>query len=278
MFRLNFKIAFRSLIRFKSISLINVAGLGIGISSCFLLLLYVSYERGFDKQFQDSDRIFLAMINLYDADGSVLRTIDQTQNVLAAELKSSFPEVVETARLTDSYPRLIQVGQNTLKLNSRYTDPAIFDLFNYAFLTGNPKLALSDPNSIVLTESAAMQLFGSTQVLNKSVRFEAQAILKVTGVIKDLPANITYDFQALTPWKLFENLNVWPKTPAWGNHNYYTLLNLKDNSSVQAINDKLRGLIKRNLKLAKEDVFLYPLTDIHLHDTFINGKPAGGRI
>jgi putative ABC transport system permease protein len=278
MFRLNFKIALRSLMRYKSVSLINIAGLGIGISSCLLLLLYVSYESGYDKHFKDSERLYQAMVNLYDVDGGVLRTIDQTQNVLAASLKSEFPDVEESARITDSYPRLLQAGENSIKLSSRYADPSILKLFDFKFLSGNPVKALNDPNSVVLTESVANQLFGSAQVLNRSVRFEDQVDLKVSGVIKDLPANTTYNFQILTPWKLFENLNEWPKTPNWGNHNYYTLVRLKTNSDVSLLNEKLKGLVQRNLKLAKEDIFLYPLNDLHLHGTFVNGQPNGGRI
>jgi putative ABC transport system permease protein len=278
MFRLNFKIALRSLMRYKSVSLINIAGLGIGISSCLLLLLYVSYESNYDKHFKDSERLYQAMVNLYDVDGGVLRTIGQTQNVLAASLKSEFPDVEESARLTDSYPRLLQAGENSIKLSSRYADPSFLKLFDFKFLSGNSIKAFDDPNSVVLTESAANQLFGSAQVLNRSVRFEDQVALKVSGVIKDLPANTTYNFQILTPWKLFENLNEWPKAPAWGNHNYYTLVRLKTNSDVSLLNEKLKGLVQRNLKLAKEDIFLYPLNDLHLHGTFVNGQPNGGRI
>lgn len=278
MFRLNFKIALRSLMRYKSVSLINIAGLGIGISSCLLLLLYVSYESNYDRHFKDSRNLYQAMINLYDVDGGVLRTIDQTQNVLAASLKSGFPDVEESGRLTDSYPRLLQAGENSIKLSNRYADPSILKLFDFTFLSGSPLSALDDPGSVVLTQSVAIQLFGSTQVLNKTVKFEDQVELKVSGVIKDLPANTTYNFQMLTPWKLFENLNEWPKAPAWGNHNYYTLVRLSANSDVAALNDNLKGLVKKNLRLAKEDVFLYPLNDLHLHGTFVNGQPNGGRI
>ena len=278
MFRLNFKIAFRSLMRYKAISIINIAGLALGLSSCFLLLLYISYERGYDRQFSDSDRLYQVMINLYDTDGSILRTIDQTQNVVAGTLKSDFPEVEESARLTGSYARLLKAGDNSLKLQSRYADANIFALFDYTFLSGNPANALTDPNSIVLTETAAEQLFGTKNVLNKSVKFEDQASLKVTGVIKDLPANLSYNFQVLTPWKLFENLNEWPKTPAWGNHDFNTLVKVKSNADVASLNNKLKGLVKRNLPRAKEDLFLYPLSDLHLHGSFVNGQPGGGRI
>ena len=278
MFRLNFKIALRSLMRYKSVSLINIAGLGIGISSCLLLLLYVSYESSYDRHFKDSGKLYQVMINLYDVDGGVLRTIDQTQNVLSASLKSEFPEVEESGRLTDSYPRLLKAGENSVKLSSRYADPSVLKLFDFTFLSGSPFKALDDPNSVILTECVALQLFGSAQVLNETIRFEDQVELKVSGVIKDLPANTTYNFQILTPWKLFENLNEWPKTPNWGNHNYYTLVRLRANSNLEGLNKTLKGLVQRNLKLAKEDVFLYPLNDLHLHGSFVNGQPSGGRI
>jgi putative ABC transport system permease protein len=278
MFKLNFKIALRSLMRYKTISFINVGGLAIGLSACLLIILYVSYESGYDKQFKDSGQLYQAMINLYDVDNSILRTIDQTQNVLAGTLKSEFPEVEESARLTDSYPRLLQIKDNSIKMESRYADPDIFKILDYTFLSGNPQKALADPNSIVLTESAAKNLFGTSQVLNRSVRFENLTVLKITGVIADLPVNMTYKFQALTPWKLFENLNEWPKAPAWGNHNYYTLVKVNKNTDILSLNNKLKGLVQKNLPLAKEDIFLYPMVDFHLHGNFVNGQPSEGRI
>lgn len=278
MFRLNLKIALRNLFRNKVYAAINISGLAIGLTSCLLLLLYAGYEWGYDRQFKNSPDIYQAMINLNDQQGTVIRTIDQSQNVMLASLKEEFPDVLYGARITSAYKRLVANGEESLKLDSRYVDPDFLKLFDFQFISGNPTKALNDPNSIVLTETAAKRIFGTADVLNQKVRFENQADLKVTGVIKDLPTNITYRFESLTTFTLYENLNQWPKKPNWGSHDYYTLLKLNGNTDVAAFNAKLKGFVAHHFSTAKEDVFLYPLTRLHLYGTFLNGKSIGGNI
>ena len=278
MFRLNLKIALRSLFRNKVYAAINIGGLAIGLTSCLLLLLYAGYEWGYDRQFKNSPHIYQAMINLNDQKGEVIRTINQSQNVMLAALKEEFSEVLYGARITDVYKRLVTNGQESLKLDSRYVDPDFLKLFDYHFISGNPTKALNDPNSIVLTETAAKRIFGTTDVLNQKVRFENQVDLKVTAVIKDLPTNITYGFESLTTFTLYENLNQWPKKPNWGSHDYYTLIKVNENTDIEAFNIKLKGFVGKHFAAAKEDVFIYPLTKLHLYGTFLNGKSIGGNI
>lgn len=278
MFKLNLKIALRSLFKNKVYAAINIGGLAIGLTSCLLLMLYATYEWGYDKQFKNSPHIYQAMINLNDQKGQVIRTIDQSQNVMLGALKEAFPDVMYGARATGVYKRLVANGEESLKLDSRYVDPDFLRLFNYDFVSGNPAKALNDPNSIVLTETAAKRIFGKTDVLNQKVRFENQVDLKVTAVIKDLPTNVTYGFESLTTYSLYENLNQWPKKPNWGSHDYYTLLKLNEHTDVAAFNAKLKGFIGKHFSAAKEDVFIYPLIKLHLYGTFLKGKSIGGNI
>lgn len=278
MFKLNFKIAWRNIWKNSVSSFINVAGLSMGLTSCLLLLMYAHYEWKHDKQFDQSAHTYQAMTNLYDNNGQIVRTIGLTANVLAGTLKESFPEVVEVSRTTNLYDRLVAHEQQSLKVKSRYVDPSFLKVFNFEFIHGHPEVALAAPNSIVLTESTAMRLFGTTDVLNKGLTFENQAKLKVTGVIKDLPANITYGFESLTPWALFENLNDWPVKPNWGNKDFVTLMTLRPDGDIHALNAKLKGFVGRHDAVTKEDVFLYPFTKLHLYGDFVNGKSAGGQI
>ncbi|HEY0175865.1 MAG TPA: ABC transporter permease, partial [Pedobacter sp.] len=278
MFRLNFKIALRNLWKNRASSLINIGGLAIGLSACLLLLLYADYEWNYDKQFKDHDRIYQAMTNLYDGNGHITRTIDLTQNVLAAALKEEFPEVEHTARTTNLYKRVMATGDSQLKIESRYADPDFLKIFNYQFISGSPEKALNGPNSIILTERTAKRLFGTSDALNKTLKFEDQAVLKVTGVIKDLPVNVTYGFEALAPWKLYENLNQWPAKPNWGNHDFTTLMKLSARADVNRLNEKMSNIVREHFALSKEKTFIFPLTKLHLYGEFVNGKSTGGKI
>jgi len=278
MFRLNLKIAIRNLYKNKVYTFINIGGLAIGLASCLLLILYAQYEWNYDKQYRNSQNLYQAMINFKDGNGNITRTIDLTQNVMLESLKGDFSEVLDGSRVTNLYKRLISTKENSLKLNNRYVDADFLKLFNFKFISGNSINALNEPNSIILTESSARKIFGKTDVVNQNIRFENQAELKVTGVIKDLPTNITYGFETLTTFKLYENLNVWPKKPNWGNHDYYTLLKLGDHTDINAFNLKLKGYVGKHYPNAKEEVFIYPLTKLHLYGEFANGKSNGGNI
>lgn len=258
--------------------MINIGGLAIGLSSCLLLMLYAGYEWGYDKQYKNAGQIYQAMVNAYDENGQVVRTHGYTQNVLAEALKNDFPGVGHVSRTTDSYPRLVASGLNSIKFDSRYADADFLKIFDYQFISGNPEKALVEPNSIVLTEKTAKRLFGTADVLNKTLKFENQADLKVTAVIKDLPANVTYPFEMLVPWAVYENLNKWVARPTWGNHDFITLLTLDEKAGIDQLNIKLQGIVKRHMPEAKEEIFLYPLNKLHLYGDFVKGENNGGKI
>ncbi|RZL37712.1 MAG: ABC transporter permease, partial [Pedobacter sp.] len=181
MFKLDLKIAIRNLLKNKVYAAINIGGLALGLTSCLLLMLYAIYESSYDQQFKNSSHIYQAMINLKDESGNVTRTIDLSQNVLLDALKQEFPEVEFGSRNTDSYKRLVANGENSLKLENRYADPDFLRLCDFEFISGHPTKALNDPNSIILTETAAKRIFGTADAINQKIRFENQADLKVTG-------------------------------------------------------------------------------------------------
>jgi putative ABC transport system permease protein len=278
LFNLNFKIALRNLWRNKISSFINIGGLALGLSSCLLLILYAGYEWGYDKQFKAGDRIYQAMVNVYDVNGEITRSHGFTQNVLAATLKNDFPGVEYVSRTTEPYLRLASTGRNSLKFESRYADPDFLKILDYEFISGNPEKALATPNAVVLTEKTAIRLFGTTDVLNKGLKFENQVDLKITGIIKDLPANVSFPFEMLVPWTVYEKLNSWVARPAWGNHDFITLLQLDETADAALLNIKLKGLVKENMPDAKEEIFVYPLQRLHLYGDFVKGINSGGKI
>lgn len=280
MYSLNFKIALRNLLRNKTASLINVSGLAIGLAACLLLLLYVSYEWNYDRHYKNAENIYQVMVNFNAGEEKSSRTGEQTPNVLAATLKEEAPEIGQVSRITRSVKRLLANGKNTFKVEGRYADPELLRIFDYQFLSGDPATALSDPHSIVLTESTAKRLFGSTDVQNKTLRFENQVDMKVSAVIKDLPANTSYVFECLSSWKLYEQLNDWVVNPQWHNYGYYTLLTLKKGTDLNAFNEKIKLTAKRHAAsdVVDAEPFAYPLVKTHLYSEFLNGKAVGGQI
>ncbi|MDO7744889.1 MAG: ABC transporter permease, partial [Pedobacter sp.] len=209
MFKLNFKIALRNIWRNRTSSLINISGLAIGLAACLLLLLYVAYEWSFDRQWKDADQIYQVMTNRESADGGIEESSWSTGNMVGPVLKQEYPVVKAMARMSWDAPTLIANGTNSFKRKARFADADILKIFSFTFIYGNAESALSSPGNVVLTESTARVLFGRTDVLNKSVRFDDKRDMKITGVIKDPVKNTSTGFDYLLLWSLYESLNDW---------------------------------------------------------------------
>lgn len=278
MFKLNFKIALRNLWKNKTSSLINISGLAIGLTSCLLLLLYVSYQWNYDKQGKDNASVYQVLMNFEGLDGKVGGTSYMTPNILAPVLKQDYPGIIAVSRTDYGDPKLIAAGLRSFKKKARFADADMLKMFDYDFIAGNPQTALNAPYNIILTESTAKLLFGTADVLNRSVKFENRAELKVTGVVKDLPENTSVKFDYLMPWSLHEAIDPGVKSPEWTDNSWITLVKLSPSADAARINEMISGLTKKNAKDARAFPFLFPFSKLHLYGTFINGKSTGGDI
>ena len=278
MFFINFKIALRNLRRNKGFSLINIGGLAIGLTSCLLLLLYVNYEYSYDRQYKAVDRIYVAELN-HKTDGTV-KTYPYTPNKLAAAGLQELPGVEAACRVTSNGSnRLFIRDNNKFKLNTLTADPAFVKIFDYDVKSGNIASALNDPNSVILTATAAKKFFGDQNAVGQSLKWDNRVWVKVTAVIADPPKNQTFRFDAIQSWSFFEN-NVSPaeKTFWWGAISCMTFFELKPNTNVAASDASLRKLIRSHDPETRLEAFLFPFKKHHLYDEFENGKLTGGKI
>jgi len=278
MFKLNLKIAFRNLWRNKTSSVINIIGLAVGLSACLMLLLYVDYEMNFDRHFKGADKVYQVMTNFQDASGKITSTGRSPGNGIAMAIKTKIPEIDAITRISGGNESLIANNQKVFKKVDLFADPDILKVFNYEFLAGNSSSALNTPNAIVLTEETAKLLFNTTDVLNKIVRYQNARDLKVTGVIKDLPANTSLRFDYLMPWSFYESIDNDAKNPGWGNFSYLAMAKVNNPDNIDLINSKVKKLFNENYTAQKNQNFLFPLADLHLHGEFLNGKSIGGDI
>jgi putative ABC transport system permease protein len=278
MFKLNFKIALRNIWKNKTSSLINISGLAIGLAACLILLLYVSYEWNFDKQAKDDENIYQVMMNHKGTNGQIAETGPSTANVIAPLFKQKYSWVKTAARLSWAAPFLVSAGNNSFKKMGEFADPALLDIFDYTFIYGDKHKALNVPNSVIVTEKMARLLFGTTDVLNRSIRFQNQLDLKITGVIKDLPANLSRSFDYLMPWSVYESQFAWVKRPNWESYSYTTLLRIDPRANVAEINSSIKDLYQKNGLHLKVEPFLFPYSRLHLYGNFVNGISTGGGI
>ncbi|WP_175636488.1 ABC transporter permease [Pedobacter ghigonis] len=276
MFKLNLKIALRNLWKNKGFSLINVGGLAIGLASCMILLLYVAYEWGYDKQFKNNDKTYVVYQSVV-ANGKTF-SWSWTPNAMAADIQEKFPGVKYASHST--YPRLnlLTVGDKKISSKVVFADQNFLKILDYTFIKGNATAVLKNVNSIILTKSMAQKLFGNEDPLNKTVKFENQDVLKVEAVIDDTPANSSIHLECIMPWDLFVKRETWAKQDNWGNNMCLTLVQLKDNNAFAKANADIKEIYKRHDKEIAAVALLHPLTKWHLYGDFENGKSVGGKI
>jgi ABC-type antimicrobial peptide transport system permease subunit len=276
MFKLNLKIALRNLWKNRGFTLINVGGLAIGLASCMILLLYVAYEWGYDKQFTDYEKTYIVYKNDYVSDR--IYTNAWTPGVMAAEVREKIPGVKYASHSTYPYNKLITYKRNGYKKLAVHADPSFLKILDYKFLKGDPNTVLININSVVLTESLAKTLFGNEDPMGKELKLDNSEPLRVEGVIADVPENSSIQFDYLMSWSLYEKTNSWVKESGWGNNFCLSIVQLKDNNSFEQVNGLMKDIINHNQNDTGVEVFLHPLSKWHLYNNFENGKPAGGRI
>jgi putative ABC transport system permease protein len=271
------KIAWRNLLKNKLYSVINIGGLAIGMAVSFMLLLYVYNEFSFDKFNVNNDSLYRVMRN--QPSNGEIGTGTATPVPLAPALVKDFPEIDKAARTNWPYDFLVNYKDKALKISTMAADASFLDMFSFDFIYGDKHTALSDPSSVVLTQSGAKAIFGDINPVGQVIKFNSQYPLKVSAVIKDNPQNSTFSFKALMSWQTFEAEQQWIKTSGWGNYSFQTYVMLKSGVQLASINPKLKSLIAHYDPQNKENtLFLYPFARFHLYSDFKNGVNIGGGI
>jgi putative ABC transport system permease protein len=256
------KIAFRNLQKNKVFSLVNIAGLTIGLAAFWLIALYVADELSFDRYHQNADRIYRVVQHAKWDGGKFDFPI--TSAPFAPALKNDFPQIQETVRFDIEGGGTISYNNKHLQVNDMmFTDPSAFAVFTWHFLSGDPKTALTKPQSIVLTKTLATKIFGDPSLaLNKTISFENNYPNLVTGVIDDIPANSHFTFSALRslPKNYIED---------WQNSHLYTYILLKKDADIKKLEAGLPHFFNKYLKASMSNINywmeLQPITSIHLH-------------
>lgn len=279
-----FKIALRNLWKNKGYSAINIFGLAVGLASCLLITLYVTDELSYDRYNKKADRIY--RINSDIRFGGADLHITETSDMMGELLKKDYPQVEEYTRIYNNEgDKLIKKGDEFIdEPRIAYVDSTFFDVFTLPAIEGNPNKALFEPNTVVLTQTAALKYFNNVHAIGKilEIKNDASTIpFKVTAVIKDVPKESHFNFEVFLSMK---NANY-----QWGqltSHNFHTYLLLKPGTDYKAFEkhfdqytDKyVLPYAQQFIKINSMDEFrkagnkleysLIPLTGIHLKSDF----------
>ncbi|WP_438710522.1 ABC transporter permease [Aquimarina muelleri] len=275
MFKNYLKIAFRSLLKNKGYSFLNIFGLAMGITCASFIFLWVEDEVNFNSTFSKQDYVYYVPTNQkYEGEW---HTFYSTPGPLAKALKDEIPEIVRSAK-TWSGNLLFTEGDHGISKKGRYTDADFLDMFSLQFIEGNIENAFNRPDAIILTQKTVTQLFGKdTQVLHKVLRVDNKHNYVITGVVKDLPENVTFGFEWLVPFERFgEGEDIeWIKE--YGNNFADTFVELAPEADFATVDSKVRKILPSKTEDTNY-AFLHTMKDWHLRSNFEGGKKVGGRI
>ncbi|WP_221394013.1 ABC transporter permease [Dyadobacter sp. NIV53] len=266
------KIAFRNLWKHKVFSFINIMGLTVGMSACFLIFLYVNFELSYDAFNTKADRIYRLVTDIKTP--SETMNTGSTSWAFAPNIKTDFPEVEAFVRINGGS---FLVRKGDLKFQeekSVFADSTLFSVFDFKLIKGNPKTALKDQLSLVFTETAAKKYFGDTDPIGQTLLLSGEGLPAiVTGVMKDIPENAQFKgdmFISMSTLTQRFNKGI---DDQWGNFGATTYLLLKPGTTGSALEKKFPAFLKNRAgKLMSElnmhyMLFLEPLRDVHLLST-----------
>jgi hypothetical protein len=279
MFKNYLLVTLRSLRKNVTYSFINIAGLSIGITCSVLILLWVFDELSFDKFLPKNDRLYQVWINA-TFDGKINSWTSLPLPAYEA-LKSENSNIKSTCVTDWGGDHLFTVGEKRITKRAFYASPEFLEMFQFPLVKGNAASVLDDPTSIVITEEMAKVFFGDTDPINQIVRVDNKSDLKVTGVLKNVPKNSSFQFDFLLTWKLNEENNKWVNDAKtnWGNNSFQIFMELNDPANMAAVNSAIKGLIiKKDPEDYKRELFLHPMLKWRLTSEFDNGKEGEGRM
>ena len=284
MFKNYFKIAFRSLWKNKGYSTINILGLAVGLATCLVIILYVVDELSYDRFYKNGRNIYRVNADIKFGGNSL--HITQTSDMMGQLLKKDYPQVQEYTRIyNNNGSKLIKKGEGFInEQRVAHVDSTFFRVFDLPAIDGDTKKALDDPNTVVVTESAARKYFNDVQAIGKTIEEkdgQSTTPYKITAVVKDIPQNSHLNFEFFFSMK---NVDY-----QWGqatSHNFHTYVALRPGTDYKAFQKNFTAYIDKYvlpearafMNINSMDEFrkagnhleydLIPLTKIHLQSDY----------
>jgi putative ABC transport system permease protein len=272
MFKNYFKIAFRNLWKHRAFSFINIMGLTVGMTACFLIFLYVRFEVSYDSFHAKADRIYRVVADIKTPTEVIHSGVPAW--AVPPHMAADLQEVESYVRVMNQ-PLLVRKGELKFQEdNLGIADSAFFQVFSFPLLHGDPKTALNDPFTMVLSETTAKKYFGNTDPMGQTLLVSGQAFpVKVTGVMKDIPENSLIKADMIVSMSTISRKLNPGIDEQWSNYGPSGYVLLKPGVNVKALEAKLPGFIQRRTGDDEKKsqmfatLFLEPLRNVYLHST-----------
>jgi ABC-type antimicrobial peptide transport system permease subunit len=270
---IGFKTAWRHLWRNKTFTVINIAGLSLGMTCAMLTILFVNNEISFDRFHQNAPQLYRLTTTITDADNNK-QTLGTSGQVQGPAFKAAIPEIADYVRIFGMNDVNLTANNKSLAIKTIYADTGFFHVFSFPLLHGNAAQALVNPNSIVLSQNTAIKFFGTDDIVGKVIQIEEGGSIKnllVSGVAKNAPSNSSIQFDAVVPFSYTQTIFT---DDNWLNQYLTTFILLKPFAKSKEVERKFSKVFASNAQsqlaasgsAAKQFQFgLPPITDIHLN-------------
>ncbi|RYZ17250.1 MAG: hypothetical protein EOP49_50835, partial [Sphingobacteriales bacterium] len=243
----NFKIALRSLWKNRTFSFVNIFGLALSVACCLVLAIYLFSELSYDRFHRDHQ-------NIYRITGTQLQAgsayeVAVTPGPLAPALQKDLPAVKNIVRI-QSWGGLLKTGGKSAETNQMLiADHSFLNIFDFGIVKGDSSRMLNSPDDMVVTESMAARLFGAdwqTQpdIFQRVLTLEGQKEFRLSGVLKDPPANSSIRFEALLPLSWLLTTDKWANK--WNSNNYHTYLQLPSETKPRLFEKQMTAVLHKN--------------------------------
>lgn len=282
-----FKIALRSLVKFKGYTTVNLFGLALGLTAGVLIMLYVLDELSYDKFHTKLDRIYRVetqfISNKSDGDGGSMET---NAWAIGTTLRKDYPEVESVLYTRSASFLLLNYEGKRIRERIHFASPEFFEIFTFPLVEGNAAKALNDPYSIVITETMARKYFSGQSALNKTLTIADTMQFVVTGVLKDIPSNSHIQLDMLVSFSTFTSV-LQPQfdyNGGWGNINMRNYVLLKEGSNAENFKSKASSIYRERAGEMLKDwgvdanVIFMPLSRLYLYSKNTNGMGSLGSI
>ncbi len=259
-------IAYRTILKTKVFSLINILGLAVGMAAFMFIVQYIQFERSYETFNKNADNIYRITLDLYNGNEYVV-TDCETYAPVGPLLKEKMPEVIDYVRMfhNDGLQDIEADNRKFLEEGIYFADASAFNFFSIDVLHGDKLTALSAPYKAVISESMAKKYFGQTDAVGESFKIEG-VLYEVTGIMKDLPHNTHLKFNTLLSHITLPAMYEWYKEDSWNGNNEYTYLQMEPGTDLATFNNKLVAFAKSlKDKIGTERFVAEPIKDIHLY-------------
>lgn len=259
------KTAFRYLLKHKKYTVINILGLAIGLTCFFLIMLWVQFEKSYDKFNENIKNLYCLQASFY-SDGKLNSIRYRAPVVMCPALKNELPEIKAFARLEPNNGWAFSYKNKEFKVENAYqADHSFLTMFSFPIIKGDTENALKEPNTAVISNSLAQRIFGSEDPIDKMIKNEWwNTWYRITAVIEDVPKNSHIKFDLLG--SIHAHINQQYLQNNWNDFSVISYILVNNDANTPTLQAKINKIYKKHRENISKDIFLLkPVGDIHLY-------------